>query len=45
TGDVQRHDTSVECFVYYKKQGHVTRGFGLQCHRGDQDVDAKGNDY
>ncbi|GJX04229.1 hypothetical protein Tco_0190145 [Tanacetum coccineum] len=44
-GDVQRHDTSVECFVYYKTQGHVTSGFELHCHWGDQDVDAKGNDY
>ncbi|GJR28628.1 hypothetical protein Tco_1104860 [Tanacetum coccineum] len=39
------HDTSVECFVYYKTQGHVTTGFELQCHRGDQGVDAKRNDY
>ncbi|GKC45721.1 hypothetical protein Tco_1063443 [Tanacetum coccineum] len=44
-GDVQRHDTSVECFVYYKSQGHVMTGFELHYHRGDQDVDAKGNDY
>nr|GFA15618.1 hypothetical protein [Tanacetum cinerariifolium] len=40
-----RHDTSVECFVYYKKQGHVTTGFELHCYWGDQDVDAKENDY
>ncbi|GJU20092.1 hypothetical protein Tco_1153434 [Tanacetum coccineum] len=26
-------------------QGHVTTGFELQCHQGDQGVDAKGNDY
>ncbi|GJY62963.1 hypothetical protein Tco_0464423 [Tanacetum coccineum] len=44
-GDVQRHDTSFECFVYYKTQGHVMTGFELHYHRGDQDVDAKGNDY
>nr|GEY93276.1 hypothetical protein [Tanacetum cinerariifolium] len=39
------HDTRVECFVYYKTQGHVTTGFELHCHWGDQDIDAKGNDY
>ncbi|GJV75235.1 hypothetical protein Tco_1506819 [Tanacetum coccineum] len=39
------HDTSFECFVYYKTQGHVMTGFELHYHRGDQDVDAKGNDY
>ncbi|GJX30553.1 hypothetical protein Tco_0238632 [Tanacetum coccineum] len=43
--NVRRHDTSVECFVYYKTQGHVMTGFELHYHRGDQDVDAKGNDY
>ncbi|GJX16416.1 transducin beta-like protein 3 [Tanacetum coccineum] len=41
----KRHDTSFECFVYYKTQGHVMTGFELHYHRGDQDVDAKGNDY
>ncbi|GJU20310.1 hypothetical protein Tco_1153652 [Tanacetum coccineum] len=30
------HDTSVECFVYYKTQGHVTTGFELHCTGGDQ---------
>ncbi|GKB56841.1 hypothetical protein Tco_0913027 [Tanacetum coccineum] len=44
-GEDIKHDTSVECFVYYKTQGHVTTWFELQCHRGDQGVDAKGNDY
>nr|GEW16867.1 hypothetical protein [Tanacetum cinerariifolium] len=44
-GGCKRHNTSVECFVYYMTQGHVTIGFELHCHRGDQDVDAKGNDY
>ncbi|GKC84409.1 hypothetical protein Tco_1140126 [Tanacetum coccineum] len=44
-GEDIKHDTRVECFVYYKTQGHVTTGFELQCHRGDQGVDAKGNDY
>nr|GEZ75788.1 hypothetical protein [Tanacetum cinerariifolium] len=39
------HDTSVECFVYDMTQGHVTIGFELHCYQGDQDVDAKGNDY
>ncbi|GJS16343.1 retrotransposon protein, putative, ty1-copia subclass [Tanacetum coccineum] len=28
-----------------KTQGHVMTGFELHYHRGDQDVDAKGNDY
>nr|GEW28412.1 hypothetical protein [Tanacetum cinerariifolium] len=45
TRDVQRHDTSVECFAYYKTQGHVKTVFELQRHQGDQDVDAKGNGY
>ncbi|GJZ40573.1 hypothetical protein Tco_0587459 [Tanacetum coccineum] len=45
TEDVQRHGTSVECFVYYKTQGHVMTRLELHCYRGDQDVDAKGNDY
>nr|GEX86448.1 hypothetical protein [Tanacetum cinerariifolium] len=39
------HDTSVECFVYYETQGHMTTGFELHCYWGDQDIDAKGNDY
>ncbi|GJU22936.1 hypothetical protein Tco_1156278 [Tanacetum coccineum] len=44
-GEDIKHDTSIESFVYYKTQGHVTIGLELHCHRGDQDVDAKGNDY
>nr|GEV99377.1 hypothetical protein [Tanacetum cinerariifolium] len=39
------YDTSVECFVYYKTQDHVTKGFELHCYWGDHDVDAKWNDY
>ncbi|GJX89988.1 hypothetical protein Tco_0343314 [Tanacetum coccineum] len=45
TEDVQRHDTSVEFFVYYKTQGHVTTLCELQRHQGGQEVDAKGNGY
>ncbi|GKD00474.1 hypothetical protein Tco_1170748 [Tanacetum coccineum] len=44
-GEDIKHDTSVECFVYYKTQGHVTIVCELQCHQGGQDVDAKGNGY
>ncbi|GJR99874.1 hypothetical protein Tco_0316383 [Tanacetum coccineum] len=44
-GEDIKHGTSVECFVYYKTQGHVMTGFELHCHRDDQDVDAKWNDY
>ncbi|GKB09969.1 hypothetical protein Tco_0843892 [Tanacetum coccineum] len=44
-GEDIKHDISVECFVYYKTQGHVTTMFELQRHQGNQDVDAKGNGY